>query len=174
MMLADVERALGPVVVLVNNAGVALPRDLDDLTETEFDRTIAVNLKAAFLCTQAVLPSMRAARWGRVVNMSSGAARGAGGIGVHYNCSKAGVEGLTRGYAARLVKEGITVNAVAPTLVDTEMVAPSAAAREAAASRVPLGRLGTADEVAQAVLMVVGNAFMTGQTVALSGGLSFV
>ena len=66
---------------------------------------------------------MRAQRWGRIVNISSGAARGAGGIGVHYNASKAGMEGLTRGYAARLVAEGITVNAVAPSLIDTDMMA---------------------------------------------------
>ena len=86
-------------------------RSVDELTEDDFDRTIAVNLKSAFLCTQAVLPAMRARKWGRIVNISSGAARGAGAIGVHYNASKAGMEGLTRGYAARLVKEGITVNA---------------------------------------------------------------
>src|SRR4029453_11970953 len=103
-----VEGGLGPVDILVNNAGVALPRELDDLTEADFDRTLAVNLKSAFLCTQAVLPGMRARRWGRIVNVSSGAARGAGVVGVHYNASKAGLEGLTRGYAARLVKEGGT------------------------------------------------------------------
>ena len=104
-----------------------------------------MNLKSAFLCTQAALPHMRARRWGRIVNISSGAARGAGVVGVHYNASKAGMEGLTRGYAARLVKEGITVNAVAPSLIATEMI-PS----RADAARNPLGRLGSAEEVAQA------------------------
>ena len=112
-----------------------------------------MNLKSAFLCTQAVLPAMRARRWGRIVNISSGAARGAGVIGVHYNASKAGMEGLTRGYAARLVKEGITVNAVAPSLIATDMMPDQASA----AARVPLGRLGTPEEVAQAVLVVIGN-----------------
>ena len=121
-MVAAVERELGPIDVLVNNAGLAIIRGVDDLTEEEFDRTIAVNLKSAFLCTQAVLPAMRARQWGRIVNISSGAARGAGGVGVHYNASKAGMEGLTRGYAARLVKDGITVNAVAPSLIETDMV----------------------------------------------------
>jgi 3-oxoacyl-[acyl-carrier protein] reductase len=130
---------------------------------------MAVNLKSAFLCTQAVLPHMRAQQWGRIVNISSGAARGAGGVGLHYNASKAGMEGLTRGYAARLVKEGITVNAVAPTLIDTDMMPPD----PANSSRVPLGRLGQPDEVAQATLMVLGNAYMTGQTIHLSGGMSF-
>ena len=84
------------------------------ISETEFDQTIAVNLKSVFLCTQAVLPMMRSKGWGRIVNISSGAARGAGTIGPHYNASKAGIEGLTRGYAARLVREGITVNASRP------------------------------------------------------------
>ena len=93
--------ALGPIDILVNNAGMAIVRGVDDLTESEFDQTIAVNLKSAFLCTQAVLQGMRAKKWGRIVNISSGAARGAGAIGVHYNASKAGMEGLTRGYAAR-------------------------------------------------------------------------
>jgi 3-oxoacyl-[acyl-carrier protein] reductase len=115
-MIEQVAASLGPIDILVNNAGVAIVRGVDDLTESDFDRTIAVNLKSAFLCTQAVLPPMRARKWGRIVNTSSGAARGAGAIGVHYNASKAGMEGLTRGYAARLVKDGITVNAVAPSL----------------------------------------------------------
>lgn len=169
-MVASVARELGPVDVLVNNAGLAIIRGVDDLTEEEFDRTIAVNLKSAFLCTQAVLPAMRTRQWGRIVNISSGAARGAGGVGVHYNASKAGMEGLTRGYAARLVKDGITVNAVAPSLIETDMVRAGLAS---AASRVPLGRFGTAEECAQVVLMLIGNAYMTGQTVPLSGGLAF-
>jgi 3-oxoacyl-[acyl-carrier protein] reductase len=92
-MVERVAAELGPVDVLVNNAGVGLVRGVDDLTEADFDLTIAVNLKSAFLCTQAVLPAMRERKWGRIVNISSGAARGAGGIGVHYNASKAGMEG---------------------------------------------------------------------------------
>ena len=169
-LVSQVTTELGPVDVLVNNAGIATIHGLEDLTEAEFDQTIAVNLKSAFLCTQAVLPAMRAQQWGRIVNISSGAARGAGAIGVHYNASKAGMEGLTRGYAARLVKEGITVNAVAPSLIETDMIRPR---KDELAQRIPLGRLGTAEEVAQAVLMVVGNAYMTGQTIQLNGGMNF-
>jgi 3-oxoacyl-[acyl-carrier protein] reductase len=169
-MVGDVERALGPIDVLVNNAGIGLVRAVDDLTEEDFDRTIAVNLKSVFLCTQAVVPGMRERKWGRIVNISSGAARGAGGVGPHYNASKAGMEGMTRGYAARLVKEGITVNAVAPSLIETDMVSAVASS----AARIPLGRFGTPEECAQVVMMLVGNEYMTGQTVALSGGLSFV
>jgi 3-oxoacyl-[acyl-carrier protein] reductase len=168
-MVAEVTTALGPIDILVNNAGIAIVRDLDHLTEDDFDRTLLVNLKSAFLCTQAVVPAMRARKWGRIVNISSGAARGAGAIGPHYNASKAGMEGLTRGYAARLVKDGITVNAVAPSLIETDMMR----GRPELAQRIPLGRLGQADEVAQAVMMLVGNAYMTGQTVAMSGGMAF-
>ena len=169
-MIAAIERQLDGVDVLINNAGIAPHRSLDELTEGDFDRTIAVNLKSAFLCTQAALVHMRANRWGRIVNISSGAARAAGVVGVHYNASKAGMEGLTRGYAARLIKEGITINAVAPSLIQTEMLAPRI---DAAARSVPLGRLGLPDEVAKAVVMVIGNAYMTGQTIQVNGGLHF-
>ena len=168
-MVDAIADELGGVDVLVNNAGVAMRRGLDDLTEADFDRTIAVNLKSAFLCTQAVLPGMRARRWGRIVNISSGAARGAGAVGLHYNASKAGMEGLTRGYSARLANEGITVNAVAPSLIETDM----SPGRPEVAARIPLGRLGLPHEVAQVVLMVLANAYMTGQTVQINGGLHF-
>jgi 3-oxoacyl-[acyl-carrier protein] reductase len=170
-MTREVEAKLGPIDVLVNNAGVATIRGLDDLTEADFDSAIAVNLKSAFLCIQAVLPGMRARHWGRIVNMSSVAARGGGAIGAHYNASKAGLEGLTRAYASRLAPEGVTVNAVAPGLIDTDMAAPIKQA--GGASRIPIGRFGMADEVAQAVLMLAGNAYMTGQTIAVNGGMLF-
>ena len=168
-MVERVKSELGPIDVLINNAGIAITRGIDDLSEADFDQTIAINLKSVFLCTRAVLPMMRARQWGRIVNISSGAARGAGSIGPHYNASKAGIEGLTRGYAARLVKEGITVNAVAPSLIETDMMR----GQENLISRIPLGRFGKADEVARAVMMLLDNAYMTGQTVAMSGGMAF-
>jgi 3-oxoacyl-[acyl-carrier protein] reductase len=168
-MVKRVNADLGPIDILVNNAGIAITRGVDDLSETDFDQTIAVNLKSAFLCTQAVLPTMRSKGWGRIVNISSGAARGAGSIGPHYNASKAGMEGLTRGYAARLVKEGITVNAVAPSLIETDMMK----GQPNLVSRIPVGRFGKAEEVAQAVMMLLDNPYMTGQTVAMSGGMAF-
>jgi 3-oxoacyl-[acyl-carrier protein] reductase len=168
-MIDRVNAALGAIDILVNNAGIAIVRGVDDLTEEDFDRTITVNLKSAFLCTQAVIPAMRAKKWGRIVNVTSGAARGAGAIGPHYNASKAGMEGLTRGYAARLVKEGVTVNSVAPSLIDTDMMS----GRTDLAARIPLGRLGHPEEVAQAVLMALGNDYMTGQTIVLNGGMAF-
>jgi 3-oxoacyl-[acyl-carrier protein] reductase len=169
-MVERITAELGPVDVLVNNAGVGLNRTVDQVTEADFDLTIAVNLKSAFLCTQAVLPGMRARKWGRIVNISSGAARGPGALGLHYNASKAGLEGLTRGYAARVVKDGVTVNAVAPTMIETDMMR----GREELVARIPLGRLGHVEEVAQAVLMVAGNAFITGQTVQVNGGTNFI
>jgi len=169
-LVDTVERRLGPVDILINNAGIAEPCTIEDLTEELFDRTLAVNLKSAFLCSQTVLPGMRARRFGRIVNISSGAARGAGAVGVHYNASKAAMEGMTRGYAARVVEDGVTVNAVAPSLIATEMVKPH---RLDHLPRIPVGRLGEVEEIASVVLMVVGNAYMTGQTVAANGGLHF-
>ena len=103
-MVARVTAELGPVDVLVNNAGIAI----SGVREEDFDLGIAVNLKSAFLCCEAVLPGMCARRWGRIVNISSGAARGPGLLGVVYNASKAGLEGLTRGYASRVAKDGVT------------------------------------------------------------------
>ena len=169
-MVEQVARDLGPIDILVNNAGIAIVRGIDELSESDFDRTILVNLKSAFLCTRAVLPAMRARKWGRIVNISSGAARGGGAIGPHYNASKAGMEGLTRGYAARLVKEGITVNNVAPSLIETDMMK----GRTDLARNIPLGRMGQPEEVAQAVAMVLGNEYMTGQTIILNGGMAFI
>jgi 3-oxoacyl-[acyl-carrier protein] reductase len=168
-MIETVKSQFGAIDILVNNAGIAITRGVDDLTEADFDQTIAVNLKSAFLCTQAVLPLMRARKWGRIINISSGAARGAGAIGPHYNASKAGMEGLTRGYAARLVKDGITVNAVAPSLIETDMMK----GQDKLVSRIPLGRFGKAEEVAIAVMMLINNPYMTGQSIAMSGGMAF-
>jgi len=170
-MVQQIEQRLGPIDILVNNAGMSAPRGLDDITEEDFDRTIAVNLKSVFLCIQA-LPGMRARRWGRIINISSiGARVGASSDSVAYGASKAGLEGLTRGYALRLAPEGVTVNAVAPGLIDTEMGKPLIEAGVAA--RIPVGRAGTGDEVAQAVMLIVGNGYMTGQTIAVNGGALF-
>jgi len=171
-MVAEVERALGPVDVLVNNAGIAVGGGGDIVSEDDFDRTIAVNLKSAFLCVEAVLPGMRGRHWGRIVNISSAAARGGGLVGAHYNAAKAGLEGLTRGYASRLAQAGITVNAIAPGPVETEMAEPLR--QSGIADHIPLRRFGRPDEIAQAVLMVLGNDFITGQTIPVNGGLLFV
>lgn len=170
-MVVRIGRELGPIDILVNNAGSATVRGLDDLDEAEFDRAIAVNLKSAFLCTQAVLPAMRALRRGRIINISSAAARGPGVVGVHYNAAKAGLEGLTRGYAARLAADGITVNAIAPGPVATDMA--DQLMQSDVFRRVPVGRLGAPEEVARAVLMVIDNPYITGQTIGVNGGVLF-
>ena len=172
-MVDAINEQLGPVDILVNNAGMSAPRSLDEITEEDFDRTIASNLKSAFLCTQTVLPHMRAQRWGRIVNISSiGARIGAGSVSVAYGASKAGLEGLTRAYALRLAAEGVTVNAVAPGLVDTDMGQPLIEA--GVPGRIPVGRAGTGDEIAQAVLLLVRDAYITGQTIAVNGGSLFL
>ena len=168
-MIAGIEKGLGPVDILVNNAGIALHQNIEETREADWDEVLAVNLKSVFLVTQAVLPGMRQRRWGRIINISSGAAQTGGVVGLHYTASKAGIEGLTRAYALRLVKEGITANVVAPVLIETDMMPDTEDSRKL----IPLGRLGQPDEVAEAVIFLVGNGYMTGQTIHLSGGLYF-
>jgi 3-oxoacyl-[acyl-carrier protein] reductase len=158
---------VGPVDILVNNAGIARPQAIVDIGEQDWDDVIAVNLKSCFLVTQAVLPGMRHRRWGRVVNLSSVAAQVGGIVGPHYAASKAGMLGLTRYYASHLAGEGITVNAIAPALIDTDMVSANP---NASAARIPVGRLGHVDEVAQVAVMLAGNGYITGQTLNVNGG----
>src|SRR5260221_2373685 len=110
---------------------------------------------------------MRARRWGRIVNLSSVAAQTGGIIGPHYAASKAGMLGLTHSYAASLAKEGITANAIAPALIETEMVTSNPRARR---DLIPVGRFGSVDEVADVALMLVRNAYITGQTINVNGG----
>jgi 3-oxoacyl-[acyl-carrier protein] reductase len=109
-MVHEVENRLGQIDILVNNAGVAAASDVE-IMEEDFDRTIAINLKSAFLCARTVLPRMRARRWGRIVNISAMGAR-AGSLSVAYGAAKAGLEGMTRSYARQVAPEGVTVNAV--------------------------------------------------------------
>jgi len=168
-MIATIERDLGPVDILVNNAGIARFQSVEATTEADWDEVLTANLKSVFLVTQAVLPGMRRRRWGRIINISSGAAKTGGGVGLHYTASKAGIEGLTRAYASRLVKEGITVTAVAPSLIGTDMIPDEESRRK----QIPLGRLGRVDEVAEAVIFLAGNEYATGQVIALNGGMYF-
>ena len=166
-MVASIERELGPVAILVNNAGIARRQPLDEITEQDWNELIAVNLTSCFLVTQAVLPGMRARRWGRIVNLSSVAAQTGGVVGPHYAASKAGMLGLTHSYAALLAREGITANAIAPALIETEMVTGNAAARP---ELIPVGRFGRAAETAEAALLLVRNGYITGQTINVNGG----
>jgi 3-oxoacyl-[acyl-carrier protein] reductase len=168
-LAAEVQGALGPVDILVNNAGQAHHRAVDEVTLEDWERILAVNLTSAWLVTRAVLPHMRAQRWGRIVNVSSGAVQTGGMVGIHYTASKAAMDGLTRAYASRLVKEGVTVNTVAPALIHTDMTR-NAAER---ARNIPLGRLGTGEECAEAIVLCAGTGYMTGQIVHLNGGLYY-
>jgi len=168
-MVAKVAADLGPVDILVNNAGWARWQEMDDITEADWDAVMSVNLKSVFLMTRAALPHMRAQRWGRIVNVSSGAARTGGSASIHYSASKGGMDALTRAYAKRLAGEGVTVNAVAPSLIHTRMMAKL----EERLKRVPIGRPGTAEECADAVVLCAGTEYMTGQIVYLNGGTYF-
>jgi 3-oxoacyl-[acyl-carrier protein] reductase len=166
-LVDEVERALGGIDILVNNAGITRPLALEAITRADWDDLIAVNLTSAFLATQAVLPGMRRRGWGRIINISSVAAQLGGVVGPHYAAAKAGLHGLTHAYAALLAREGITVNAVAPALIATEMVAANPRAR---ADLIPLGRFGLPEEVADVVTMLAGNGYITGQTINVNGG----
>jgi 3-oxoacyl-[acyl-carrier protein] reductase len=164
----EAEAALGPITILINNAGIARTQGLDEVTEADWDELIDVNLKSAFFVSQAVLPAMRAARWGRIINISSTAAHVGGVVGPHYAASKAGLIGLTHFFASRLARDGITVNAIAPALVRTDMLIQDL---KASAERIPVGRFGTPTEVASIVLSLVQNAYVTGQTISVNGGI---
>ena len=161
------EQKVGPIDILINNAGIARPQPIEEITEQDWDDVLDTNLKSCFLVTKAVVPGMRARQWGRIVNLSSVAAQVGGVVGPHYAASKAGMLGMTRFYANRLAKVGITVNAIAPALVETEMVTSNPAARP---DRIPIGRFGTVEEVADVAVMLACNAYITGQTISVNGG----
>jgi 3-oxoacyl-[acyl-carrier protein] reductase len=166
-MVEAVEDKLGPISVLVNNAGIARPQPIDQITEADWDLIHNVNLKSMFLVTQAALPAMRKQRWGRIIYLSSVAAQLGGIIGPHYAASKAGAIGLTHSYAALLAKEGITVNAIAPALIETDMITNNPKARP---DVIPIGRFGTVEEVAEVAVMLARNGYITGQTISVNGG----
>ncbi len=166
-LVDHVGSALGPVEILVNNAGVAQPVTLETLDEATWDATIAANLKSVFLVTQAVLPEMRRRRWGRIITISSTAAQTGGIVGPHYAASKAGIHGLTHAYASLLAREGITANAIAPALIETDMIRGHDRAKP---DRLPVGRFGRVEEVAEAAVMLARNGYITGQVINVNGG----
>ena len=170
-MVAEVESELGPVDILVANAGIGLRQSIEETTEADFNHVMQANLTSAFLCSQAVLPGMREREWGRLIYVTSGAAHNGGRVGLHYSASKGGMEALARAYALRLVEDGVTANSVSPVLIHTDMTATATPEQQVFSP--PMGRMGHVDEVASAVVMLAANGYMTGQTVHMNGGLYF-
>jgi 3-oxoacyl-[acyl-carrier protein] reductase len=166
-MIARVEAQLGGIDILVNNAAIAHPRQLEEITEAEWDEVLTVNLKSVFLVTQAVIGGMRQRNWGRIINLSSVAAQTGGAVGAHYAASKAGIIGLTHSCASAFVNQGITVNAIAPALILTDMVTSNP---NASAALIPMGHFGSVGDVASVAVMLATNDYMTGQTISVNGG----
>jgi 3-oxoacyl-[acyl-carrier protein] reductase len=166
-MISEVEHKLGPVDILVNNAAIAIARQLQDIMEAEWDLIFTVNTKSMFLVTQAVIAGMRERKWGRIINLSSVAAQTGGAVGAHYASSKAAMIGFTHYCANAFVKEGITCNAIAPALIETEMVTNNLNAKP---TLIPMGHFGSVDDIASIALMLATNDFITGQTISVNGG----
>ena len=167
-MISFIETKLGNIDILINNAGIAVRQKVEETTEKVFDETIKVNLKSNFLVTQAVLPNMRKNKWGRIIMISSTAAQIGGAVGLHYAASKAGQIGMMHFYAANLAKEGITVNAIAPALIKTDMLNELGNIKP---DLIPAGRFGTVQEIADAAVMLIKNGYINNQTININGGL---
>jgi 3-oxoacyl-[acyl-carrier protein] reductase len=167
-LVAAVETGLGPVDILVNNAGRVAFESIDQMSEASWNEIIQVNLSSVFLMTQAVLPGMRARKWGRIINLTSVAAQAGSMMAVHYSAAKAGVIAATKSYARMLAKEGVTVNAISPALIATEMVASNPHVKP---DMIPVGRFGRVDECGDVAVLLAGNAYITGQTIGVNGGM---
>jgi NAD(P)-dependent dehydrogenase (short-subunit alcohol dehydrogenase family) len=173
-----VQKAFGRIDVLVNNAGISEPGKIDEITAQRYDRILDVNLRGTLYMTQAVIPAMRAQKSGSIVNIASLAGQRGGGIfgGAHYATAKAGVLGLTKASARDLAAENIRVNAICPSLIDTDIVhtAPGWTEQKAALviAAIPMGRPGTPREVAGAALFLASDlaSYVTGATIDVNGG----
>ena len=174
-MIRHIERELGPVELLVNNAGIAHPEQFQDIAPETWKRLFDVNLGGCFNTIQAVLPHMLSEKRGCIVNISSiWGLRGAS-CEVAYACSKAAVIGLTRSLAMELAPSGIRVNCVAPGCIDTDMVRVlGRETREMLVEETPLGRLGTPEDIAHAVAFFAEerSSFLTGQVLTADGGFT--
>ena len=169
LLVDEVERRLGPVDVLVANHGLAHRATFDEVDAGAWDETLAINLRAPFLLARRVLPGMRDRVWGRVLFVSSVAAFTGGIVGPHYAASKAGLHGLMHHLAARVAEAGITVNAIAPALIEhTDMLPqdPGYLART-----IPVGRMGRPEEVAELAVAMLRNEYLTNKVYSLDGGL---
>ena len=165
----------GRVDILVNNAGITRDGLLAMMKEPDFDAVVDTNLKGAFLCMKAAVRPMMKQRYGRIVNLSSVVGLRGNAGQVNYAASKAGIIGMSKSLAKELASRGITVNAVAPGFIDTDMTAAiPEAARAAALSGIPMARLGAPEEVARAVAFLASDdaAYITGQVLAVDGGMA--
>lgn len=173
-VLEDVAKRFGAPLVLVNNAGVTKDNLLLRMTPAQWSDVVDTNLGGLYRTVRPLLRGMMRARWGRIVNLSSVVARMGNAGQANYAAAKAGIEGFTRALAQEVGSRGITVNAVAPGFVDTDMTsALSEEQREAMISRTALGRMGTAEDVAGAVSFLASDAasYITGETLHVNGGL---
>ena len=174
MVRAAVQQ-FGAIDILINNAGILKPTAIADVPEEEWDAMFDVNVKGTFLCSQAALAIMKTRRYGRIVNMSSSAGRSTSTLGgAHYTAAKAAVLGFSRHCAKEYADFGITVNAVCPGLIDTEMVQQNVTPERLKRyiDIFPIHRLGTPDEVAALVLFLASDdaAYITGATFDINGG----
>jgi 3-oxoacyl-[acyl-carrier protein] reductase len=177
-MVAATVEALGALHILINNAGIFAIVPVSRISEEEWDRTMAVNLKGVFLCSQAVLPPMRRSGGGRIINMASVSGL-VGAVGFsHYAASKAGVIGFTKALAREVAPMGITVNAIAPGIIDNETTRHTfpSSALQAYTAQVPLHRLGSPEDLAGLVIFLASeaSAYITGQVYAVDGGYTMV
>lgn len=173
-LMKGVGEVFGPVEILVNNAGMRQDNLLLRMKDNEFDEVLATNLKGAYLCTRAVLRGMVRARWGRIVNISSVVGLVGNAGQANYAASKAGMIGFTKSVAREVANRGITVNAVAPGYVETELTGGLLEnVKEQILGQIPAGRFGEPEEIAEVVAFLAGAgaAYVTGQTLAVDGGM---
>ena len=172
-MISEIKKTLGNISVLVNNAGISEQALFSDITEEMWDRMFAVNVKGAYNCTQAVLPDMIHSKHGRIINVSSMWGISGASCEVHYSAAKAALIGFTKALAKEAGLSGITVNCVAPGVIDTDMNAHlSPEDIESLRYDTPVNRIGTAEDVAEAILYLASEkaSFITGQVLSVDGG----
>jgi len=173
----DVRRDLGPIAILINNAAIAQEKPFPDITDDDWDRMFAVNVRGPFGCAQEVLPDMLHQQWGRIINISSVGGQWGGVLQVHYACAKAALNNLTRSLAKLYSRQGVTTNTVAAGLVATTMIAHEleTPAGQEKVRNIPLGRIATPEEIARVVSFLVSDdaGYITGQTINVNGGMYF-